>query len=224
MKMKSTLLIFLSIVITSTSLLAQQREDFTIQFITLGNCYICKLRIEDKLSYVEGVSSSEYDPFEKITSVTYDDLITDAFIIMQAVADTGHDTEWFKAPDAAYELLVGTCCEYERTIDYTQVEVGYLSLMDLWMPHVSIEDALAETDIKVYPSMGNTYFNIQLPSVSEKGSARLDVYSMAGHLIKSKDIYSAYDQIESNHMAAGNYLMVFSRNNNIISRIKISKQ
>ncbi len=224
MKIKSTFLLLLTFIITSTSIIAQQREDFTIQFITLGNCYTCKLRIEDKLGFVDGVISSEYDPFTKTTTVTYDDLITDAFLVMQAVADTGHDTEWFRSPDAAYELLIGTCCEYERTIDYTQVEVGYLSLMDLWMPHVSIEDKFAEKDIMVYPSAGSGSFTIKLPSVSDKGSATVQIYSMSGQVVLTRNIPAEISHLELGNMSNGQYLMIFSRNNKTISKSKIIKQ
>lgn len=221
MKIKSTLLILLTLIITSGSLTAQERDSFTIEFITLGNCYTCKIRIEAKLNMVEGVTNSDYDAYEKVTRVTYDDMITDAFLIMQAVADTGHDTEWFRAPDEAYELLIGTCCEYNRTMDYDEAQIGYLSLMDLWMPHVSINEIGDETNVRVYPTASNGQFTVNIGDLS---GSEVKVYSMSGALVLTKKVETNSDNsINISNAPKGQYIICVSSNNRIISKTKIIK-
>ncbi len=225
MKLKSTLLTFVAILMTMTSFTAVDRDEFTIEFITLGNCYSCKIRIEGKLSNVEGVISSNYDAVNKITSVTYDDLVTDAFLIMQAVADTGHDTEWFEAPLEAYELLIGTCCEYERTIDYTMAQVGYLSLMGLWMPHVLVGELNEENQITVYPTSSTGQYTVKFDNMATPHNPEIRIYSMSGSLVWANTIDSASNnQIDISFAPAGQYILCALTDGNIISKTKIIKK
>lgn len=224
MKIKTTLLILLAFMLTSTHLMSQEKDDFTIKFITLGNCYTCKVRLEAKLSTVEGVSSSNYDISQDQLSVTYDDLITDAYVIMQAVADTGHDTEWFRAPDEAYELLIGTCCEYDRTIDYSQVEIGYLSLMDLWMGHVAINEKDPVDKTLVYPTISQGKYSLQINEAIHNNQLNIHIYSISGALIQSKKVENNTNQlVDISNMPNGNYILTVSDNQKIISKTKIIK-
>ena len=130
---KNLLLTVCLSIFMASGILAQSPETEEIEFPALGNCYLCKVRIEAKLNLLDGVTSSNWDYNTKVTTVEYDESVTDPFEIMQAVADTGHDTEWYPAPEEMYALLIGTCCEYERTINYSTVQIGYLSLMGIWV-------------------------------------------------------------------------------------------
>ena len=134
----------------------------TVYFPTLGNCYLCKLRIEECVNKLEGIEEVTWDYNTDITTVTYEETITDPYIIMDAIALVGHDTEWFPAPDSSYQTLVGTCCEYERTMDYTNVQIGYLSLMDLWVFPVGIDDPEPLQELSINPSAGNGIFYFTL--------------------------------------------------------------
>lgn len=225
MKNKNLLLIVLTLFISTTSFTSMERDDVTIEFITLGNCYTCKIRIEEKLSKVEGVRSSEYDAFTKITTVTYDDLVTDAFMVMQAVADTGHDTEWFEAPQEAYNLLIGTCCEYERTIDYTNAQVGYLSLMNLWMPHVSVGELKEEENISVFPTVSRGQYSIKIDELSTMDSPEIRIYSMNGSLVWSNSIIVGVEtKINISFAPDGQYILCTFDRGEIITKSKIIKQ
>ena len=167
-------------VIVASGIFAQPVESTQITFPTLGNCYLCKLRIEGKLNLTEGVLSSDWNYDTKVTTVEYDESITDAFQIMQAIADTGHDTEWYRAPDDLYALLIGTCCEYERTIDYTNVQIGYLSLMGIWMFPVGITEPVNPYMVSVYPSVGDGNVTLDFGGELPHQEAFLKIYSMNG--------------------------------------------
>lgn len=225
MKIKSSLLILITLLFVVVNLPAQHKDDFTIKFLTLGNCYTCKVRVEAKLNSLEGVISSIYDPTKTETTVTYDDFITDAYIIMQAVADTGHDTEWFRAPDAAYELLVGTCCEYARTIDYSEAQVGYLSLMDLWMGHVAIDEMGYMENVAVYPSLGQGIYTISLNDLPSMLTPQIQVFALNGQEVLFKTMgYNSNEQIDISSQPNGTYVLIISSDNQVISRTKIIKQ
>ncbi len=226
MNNKPLLLILLTVLFTTTSFTSVDRDDLTIEFITLGNCYTCKLRIEDKLSMLDGVKASEYDAFNKLTTVTYDDLITDAFLIMQAVADTGHDTEWFEAPQEAYNLLIGTCCEYDRTIDYTNVQIGYLSLMDLWMPHVSVGEIKEEDEnIAIFPTVSSGQYSIKIDELSTLVNPEIRIYSMNGSLVWANSVTIGVEaKINISFAPNGHYILCTLDKGEIISKSKIIKQ
>ena len=225
MKNKNLLLILLTLLISTTSFTSMERDEMTIEFITLGNCYYCKLRIEGKLSNVEGVISSDYDASNHIATVTYDDLITDAFFVMQAVADTGHDTEWYEAPQEAYNLLIGTCCEYERTIDYSTVQVGYLSLMNLWMPHVSVGELKEDQNITIFPTVSSGQYSFKFNKSSTLIRPEIRIYSMNGSLVWANSIVAGVEtEINISFAPDGQYILCAFDNGEIISRSKIIKQ
>jgi copper chaperone CopZ len=225
MKNKNLLLILLTLLISTTSFTPMERDEMTIEFITLGNCYYCKLRIEEKLSNVEGVISSEYDASNHITTVTYDDLITDAFFILQAVADTGHDNEWYEAPQEAYDLLIGTCCEYDRTIDYSTVQVGYLSLMDLWMPHVAVGELKEEQNISIFPTVSSGQYSVRFNKLSALVNPEIRIYSMNGGLVWANSVVAGVEtEINISIAPAGQYVLCTFDDGEIISRSKIIKQ
>jgi len=83
------------------------------QFKVLGNCDMCKERIETAAKSVSGVASAEWDVESKIMKVNFDGAKTNSDDIQKAVAKTGHDTEKFKTPDNVYKELP-ECCLYRK--------------------------------------------------------------------------------------------------------------
>ena len=79
----------------------------------LGNCGMCKTRIEQAALSVEGVASAEWTSETQMLHVEFDPGITNLDNIQKVIAAAGHDTEDYKAPDEVYEALPG-CCLYER--------------------------------------------------------------------------------------------------------------
>ncbi|NPD44161.1 MULTISPECIES: T9SS type A sorting domain-containing protein [unclassified Lentimicrobium] len=225
MKIKSTFILVMAILLAAPSLFAQTKDDFTVRFITLGNCYTCKVRVEAKLNAMEGVSFSKYDPFYAETTVTFDEFVTDTYIIMQAVADTGHDTEWFRAPDEAYQLLIGTCCEYERTINYDDVQMGYLSLMGIYVGHVAVNEYDYLSDISVFPSISSGRYSINLNDTPSILNAKIQVFSMQGQMVYSSSIEDGNNQeIDLTNKVNGTYMVMISSNGMAVSSTKIIKQ
>jgi len=199
-------------------------QSMTVYFPTLGNCYWCKVRIEDAVNALDGIDEVDWNNSEMVTTVTYDDEITDPFIIMDAIAYVGHDTEWYPATDSAYNSLVGTCCEYERTIDYTNVQVGYLSLMGIWVTHVGTMENMANADISVYPTVGSGIFNVSLSGLEASHIYSLSVYSLNGTKLFNTMIEGdAKYPLDINNLRKGQYIVVLEKNGTALAKTKIIK-
>jgi mercuric ion binding protein len=103
---------FLSAVVLtflSIAVFAQSKID---SVKVLGNCTMCKKKIETALK-VPGVSAASWSPETKILKVSYDAAKITNEEIQKKVAAAGYDTPKFKASDEAYNKLHG-CCQYER--------------------------------------------------------------------------------------------------------------
>lgn len=106
------LILFLSIIICSTSLFAQDKKKDIVTEIYLvsGNCGDCEKRIE-KAAYIKGVKRAEWDRDAKKLTVTYRPSKTSKELILKSVADSGHDSEKFTAAKEDYAKLPA-CCNY----------------------------------------------------------------------------------------------------------------
>ena len=94
---------------TSTNKAKTEKE---ASFKVLGNCGMCKTRIESAAKSIEGIQTAEWNYEDKMLKLTYNDG-TDIYKVHQAIAKVGHDTEMHKADNKVYASLPG-CCKYER--------------------------------------------------------------------------------------------------------------
>lgn len=78
-----------------------------------GLCEMCKARIQKTAKAVPGVMTAAWNQKTKTCSVVFDGKKTTLAKIEKAVANAGHDTDLYKAPDAAYKKLPG-CCKYRK--------------------------------------------------------------------------------------------------------------
>ena len=78
-----------------------------------GNCEQCRDRIETAAKSVFGVASAEWSAETKKLNVQFDETKTNSDAIQIAIAQVGHDTEKFKAPDNIYKELPA-CCLYRK--------------------------------------------------------------------------------------------------------------
>jgi len=221
MKARFTIMIFLLGVLLNTTF-GQTENSMNIYFPTLGNCYLCKLRIEEAVNNLQGIESVTWDYVTKVTDVTFNDEIMDAFQIMHSIADVGHDTEWFAATDSAYNTLVGTCCEYERTMDYTIVEVGYLSLMGIWVyPLTGISD-FETIKCNVFPTVSHGLFTIEMAENLINTQHDLVVFSMSGQKVFTLALSAnSRNSIDVSFLEKGNYIIVLSGDKKVIAQEKI---
>nr|MBS0038185.1 heavy-metal-associated domain-containing protein [Saprospiraceae bacterium] len=79
----------------------------------LGNCGMCKDRIEKAANGVRGIQRAEWSVADQTLKVVYDAEKTSIDAIHKAVAAAGHDTDKVKAPNKVYNNL-HQCCKYDR--------------------------------------------------------------------------------------------------------------
>lgn len=109
--MKSFRFSFLFILLLVSSALYAKPK--TESFKVLGNCGMCKNRIENALK-IPGVSSAIWNSETKLLTITYETTQVKAKHLHQMVAAVGHDTEKVKSKDKVYSKLPG-CCQYDRS-------------------------------------------------------------------------------------------------------------
>jgi Cu(I)/Ag(I) efflux system membrane fusion protein len=78
-----------------------------------GECDMCKDRIETAAKTVAGVTAAEWTAETQMLHVQFDASKTSADVIQKVVAQAGHDTEKFKAPEEVYNQLP-ECCLYRK--------------------------------------------------------------------------------------------------------------
>ena len=76
-----------------------------------GNCEMCKDRIEKIVKSMVGIVSAEWNISDKLLQVDYDANSTNTEKIQKIVADSGHDTELYRAKNEVYDSLP-ECCKY----------------------------------------------------------------------------------------------------------------
>jgi periplasmic mercuric ion binding protein len=118
LKLLSLLTILISLISFS---FAQEIKTETIK--VLGNCGMCKTRIE-KAAKGAGAETADWNTETKMLTITFNSASVSAAKIQEAIAAVGHDTHDFRAPDDIYNKLPA-CCKYDRAKD----ESGNHSMM-----------------------------------------------------------------------------------------------
>ncbi len=88
----------------------------TNTFFVKGNCGSCKARIE-KAAKEAGASGANWNSETQTVVLEFDPAKTSSDIILQKIAEAGHDNEKFLAKDAVYNALPG-CCLYDRELAF----------------------------------------------------------------------------------------------------------
>ena len=84
----------------------------TESFKVLGNCEMCKTRIE-KAAKADGAATADWNVKTKMLTVSFDPSKTSLESLGKKMASVGHDTEKYRAEDKVYNGLPA-CCKYER--------------------------------------------------------------------------------------------------------------
>ncbi len=79
----------------------------------LGNCKMCKERIEKAALSVKGVKYASWDIPSGNLSFIYNGLKTDVDSVEIQISAVGHDTKNYTAKSSIYNELPG-CCQYVR--------------------------------------------------------------------------------------------------------------
>lgn len=104
-------ILFITIIFSTLSVFAQDKDIATESYNVDGTCGMCKKRIE-KAAYIKGVKRADWDKDTHKLTLVYRPSKTSANEILTAVAKAGHSNEMVKATAEDYENLP-KCCHYE---------------------------------------------------------------------------------------------------------------
>ena len=110
--MKYLILIFLLFPVFSFAQESSSKST-KAQFVVLGECEMCKDRIQRATYKIKGVKYSSWSIPQNKLSIIYNSNKVSLNEIKKKIAEAGHDSEDFKATDEAYANL-HSCCKYDR--------------------------------------------------------------------------------------------------------------
>lgn len=151
----------------------------------LGNCEMCKARIE-KAGKKKGEAKVQWDGKSKTAIITYDSSKQTIDDILKRIALAGYDNEKYLAPDEAYAKLP-ECCKYERTLkkganengknanasktSSEKQELKKTSLEVVFENYFNLKDALIQSDAKAAAKrsddLSKQASNVDMTSLSE---------------------------------------------------------
>lgn len=104
--------LLLAIAVNTTQAKQEKEIPITEKISVNGNCESCKKNIERAVK-VKGVKKANWDADTKTLTITYLASKISNDELQRKIADSGYDTEKYKAPDEVYKNL-HACCQYER--------------------------------------------------------------------------------------------------------------
>ncbi len=108
--------ILTSLIFSEKYIIAQSR-DVQVELTVLGNCGMCKERIERAAFSIRGVRSADWNKNTKKLTLSYRSDRTSQETVERAIAKAGHDTENFLADEKTHANL-HHCCVYERNPEF----------------------------------------------------------------------------------------------------------
>lgn len=91
----------------------KQKKIVKTSFWVNGECEMCQDRIQKAALKVKGVKMAKWSIERDMLTVIYKTRKCTEADIKKSIAAVGHDSEGFRATDAAYDNLHG-CCKYDR--------------------------------------------------------------------------------------------------------------
>ncbi|MCR9263402.1 MAG: heavy-metal-associated domain-containing protein [Flavobacteriaceae bacterium] len=88
-----------------------QEKNKSVTFEIKGNCGMCKNRIEKAAIKIKGVKFTSWNADTKEFHAIIDERKCSISDIKKRIAEVGHDSEGFTAPDEVYDNLP-ECCKY----------------------------------------------------------------------------------------------------------------
>jgi len=101
-----------ALMLLSTSINAQIKNEKIETVKVYGNCGMCETKIE-KAGSIKKIAKVDWNQETQMATLTYDASLTNQDEILKRIALAGYDSDKFLAPDEVYNSLHG-CCQYDR--------------------------------------------------------------------------------------------------------------
>lgn len=112
-------ILFLGLVSLTLAEVQAQERNVEVEIAVLGNCGMCKDRIERAAYSVRGVRSASWNQREQKLTLVFRADRTDQETIERAIAKAGHDTENFITDEQTHANL-HHCCIYKRNPEWLE--------------------------------------------------------------------------------------------------------
>lgn len=109
--MKTTLLTLVTLLVINLG--HSQDKNKSVSFEVKGNCEMCKSRIDKAAIKIKGVKFASWNVDTKEFQAIIDERKCDITDIKKRIAEVGHDSEGFTAPEEVYNNLP-ECCKYRN--------------------------------------------------------------------------------------------------------------
>lgn len=104
-------IVFISIIFSTLTAVAEQKDIATETYKVQGNCGMCKKRIENA-AYIKGVKRADWNKETHELTIVYKPSKTTSKDVLGAVAKAGHSSETVEATEQEYNSLP-KCCQYK---------------------------------------------------------------------------------------------------------------
>ena len=113
------------------------------------------------------------------------------------------------------EIVTDLARDTVNNIDLTQgFHQSYISI-------VSVEDHDFDVDISIFPNPAVDFLNVKISDVNKAN--KLSMYDVSGKLLSQQQIYNNEFKISFSRVSTGNYILVFTKDDNKIKTIKVQK-
>lgn len=113
------------------------------------------------------------------------------------------------------EIVSDLARDTVNNIDLTQgFHQSYISI-------VSVEDHDFDVDISIFPNPAVDFLNVKISDINKAN--KLSMYDVSGKLLSQQQIYNNEFKISFSRVSTGNYILVFTKDDNKIKTIKVQK-
>lgn len=113
------------------------------------------------------------------------------------------------------EIVTDLARDTVNNIDLTQgFHQSYISI-------VSVEDHDFDVDISIFPNPAVDFLNVKISDINKAN--KLSMYDVSGKLLSQQQIYNNEFKISFSRVSTGNYILVFTKDDNKIKTIKVQK-
>ena len=113
------------------------------------------------------------------------------------------------------EIVTDLARDTVNNIDLTQgFHQSYISI-------VSVEDHDFDVDISIFPNPAVDFLNVKISDINKANN--LSMYDVSGKLLSQQQINNNEFKISFSRVSTGNYILVFTKDDNKIKTIKVQK-
>lgn len=198
---------------------AQETQRFQVD----GDCQMCKERIEETANQFDFVASSNWDKENKTLEIKFNSKNPDFKSVLKAIADVGHDNQFYKAKDEIYADLP-LCCHYREDRDIREkVHLhGLVYELDLNGNKVPLEGANIYWDKTTIGTISGPKGSFLIEKVNSTDKLNLSFVGYENATVTVKDQDYVFFIFDTNKMLS-EVVLTYKKDPNVVSFLSTMK-